>query len=65
MNNLEEIKKEYMRYKAILTKIADGDDYSMEAILLRQVWDIESLNKMRTYVSNWEDQGIHLTIQKN
>ena len=64
MNNLEEIKKEYFRYKEILSKVADGDDYSMEAVVLRQVWDIESLERMRTYVANWEDQGIKLTFKR-
>lgn len=61
---IEEIKKEYFRYKEILAKVADADDYSMEAIILRQVWDVESLNKMRTYVTSWEDQGIRLLFRR-
>ena len=62
MDNLKEIQKEYLRYKEILHKVSDGDDKSMEAVLLRQTWDTESLGQMRDIIKSYEDQGILLTM---
>lgn len=61
---MEEIKKEYMRYKEILSKVSDADDTSMEAQILRNCWDTKSLETMQSIVSSYEDQGILLTMRR-
>lgn len=65
MNDLEQTKQDYLKAKDILYHVSNADDRDISTCILRRVWDVESLEKLRELVNLWEDQGIHLTIQKN
>ncbi len=52
------IKEQYQRARYILQVVTDGDNQSMEALILRKTWNPQALVYLQDFIKQCEDAGI-------
>ncbi len=58
---MNDIKQNYLKIKDILERISDGDDSIGRE--MRKLLDIETIEKMKQFVNQAEDEGMRLVAR--